>query len=217
MKLTYFGHSCFGLEAPGVNLIMDPYLSGAFQNRFRYRPIPGTWDIALVSHEHDDHNHIAASFGKPAVVRGPAEHLGVKVQCFPGRHGDAGGRVQEQVRIFRFGMGGLTFVHPGDLGKPLGASLAGNLRPVDVLFLPVGGTFTAGPQEALELIEELQPRYAVPMHYLLPAADLTILPLSEFLKVNPWPVKKLDDSSLDLAPETLPARTTVLLLKPECA
>ncbi len=217
MRLRYFGHSCFGLEAPGVSLLMDPYLSGAFQNRFRYRHIPGTWDLALVSHEHDDHNHIAPSFGQPVVVRGPAEHLGVRVQAFPGKHGDAGGRVDAQVRIFRFALEGVTFIHPGDLAGPVSEDLAANLRPVEVLFLPVGGTFTAGPQEALALIEQLQPKYAVPMHYLLPAADLTILPLAEFLKVNPWPVKKLDQSTLELSKETLPARTTVLLLKPECA
>ncbi len=35
----------------------------------------------------------------------------------------------------------------------------------DVAFVPVGGTYTMGSKEAAELVNEIKPRFAVPVHY----------------------------------------------------
>lgn len=216
MKITYFGHSCFGLEEQGLRILMDPYRSGAFNNRFRYRPVPGKWDVVLISHDHEDHNHVMPSFGKPAVLTGPGEGAGLRVRAFQARHGDAGGRVNASTRIFRFELGGLSLVHPGDWNGLGDDSLFGNLVPVDVLFMPVGGTFTAGPEEAEAVLGRLQPKLVLPMHFKTGSADLTILPLEAFVKLTTYPVSRRLASTLDVTPATLPARTTVTVLDPEC-
>ena len=41
----------------------------------------------------------------------------------------------------------------------------------DVIFLPVGGTYTMTREEAVELANAIKPRYAIPIHYGLAAGD----------------------------------------------
>jgi L-ascorbate metabolism protein UlaG (beta-lactamase superfamily) len=36
---------------------------------------------------------------------------------------------------------------------------------IDVAFLPIGDNFTMGPEDSLQAIEFIRPRYVVPMHY----------------------------------------------------
>jgi L-ascorbate metabolism protein UlaG (beta-lactamase superfamily) len=54
MKVTYYGHSCFGVLAGGKHLLFDPFISG--------NPLAKQVDVSrvladyiLVSHGHDDH------------------------------------------------------------------------------------------------------------------------------------------------------------------
>ena len=42
----------------------------------------------------------------------------------------------------------------------------------DVIFLPVGGTYTMTREEAVELANAIKPRYAIPIHYGLAVGDL---------------------------------------------
>ena len=76
---------------------------------------------------------------------------------------------------------GFRAVHLGDLGCALTAEQTECLRGADLLLIPVGGFFTIGPGEAKEIIDALQPRIAVPMHYRRGAMGFPVLsPLSDF-------------------------------------
>lgn len=37
--------------------------------------------------------------------------------------------------------------------------------PCDVIFVPIGGTYTFSPEEGAEFVNELKPKYAIPTHY----------------------------------------------------
>jgi len=216
MRITYFAHACFGLEGAGLRVLLDPYEPGGFGGRMRYTPIPGAWDVVVVSHEHADHAHIAPSFGTPDVLRGPGVAQGLELRTLTAPHGDAGGTVETSTRVVRFVLEDLAVVHLGDLAGPLDETAAAVLSPVDVLFVPVGGHFTAGPAEALALIAQLAPRVAIPMHYKTPHADLPIGPLDDFLQNVRYPVRKLHTGTVDLDSDSLPARTEVWTLRPTC-
>ncbi|MCX5753086.1 MAG: MBL fold metallo-hydrolase, partial [Candidatus Krumholzibacteria bacterium] len=55
MKIKYLGHAAFELVlASGVRLVIDPYTAGAF-GTLKYGPIEGNFDVAIVSHNHEDH------------------------------------------------------------------------------------------------------------------------------------------------------------------
>ena len=61
--------------------------------------------------------------------------------------------------------GGLSVVHLGDLGHLLSEEQAAALRGCDALLIPVGGTYTLDAAGAAAVVQQLQPRVVIPMHY----------------------------------------------------
>lgn len=52
--MTYYGHSCFGVEVAGKNLLFDPFISGnELAREVNIDTIPA--DYILLSHGHSDH------------------------------------------------------------------------------------------------------------------------------------------------------------------
>ena len=57
---------------------------------------------------------------------------------------------------------GTVYMIPGDTDKtPELESLSG----IDVLFVPIGGTYTMNAKEAAELANQVKPNLVIPMHY----------------------------------------------------
>src|SRR5579863_6220417 len=53
MKVTYYGHSCFGVETAGKHLLFDPFISGnALASAIKIDSIKA--DLLLLSHAHQD-------------------------------------------------------------------------------------------------------------------------------------------------------------------
>ena len=214
MRIRYFGHASVAIIADsGVRVLFDPYLPGAFDGRFNYGPIPGQYDIVVISHEHLDHNHVASSFGSPCVVRGPTEVQGVRIRSFVVPHGDAGGTMNATCRLSAVEVDGLTIVHPGDLGTLLADHLVANLKGTDILFVPVGSHFTLGPEMARSLLSQLNPRVAIPIHFKTPLVNLPIRPVDDFLDRMPR-VRRFPHGDLEVRIGTLPMKTQVWYLPP---
>jgi L-ascorbate metabolism protein UlaG (beta-lactamase superfamily) len=54
MLLSYYGHSCFGVQLAGKNLLFDPFISGNPRAKaVDVNQVPA--DYLLISHGHDDH------------------------------------------------------------------------------------------------------------------------------------------------------------------
>src|SRR5689334_10244394 len=54
MKLTYYGHSCFAVEAGGKTLLFDPFIrANTLARAVDLKSIPA--DYILISHAHEDH------------------------------------------------------------------------------------------------------------------------------------------------------------------
>jgi L-ascorbate metabolism protein UlaG (beta-lactamase superfamily) len=63
MKITYYGHACFGVEMNGKNLLFDPFISGnELAKHIDIDKIPA--DYILVSHGHGDHVAEVERIGK---------------------------------------------------------------------------------------------------------------------------------------------------------
>ena len=81
---------------------------------------------------------------------------------------------------------GLRVAHLGDLGCILDADQLDALGRVDVLMLPVGGYYTIDAEQARTVMEQLDPRITIPMHYRTEYnADWPIAPLSDFTALFP--------------------------------
>lgn len=54
MKITFYGHACFGVEVDGVHLLFDPFVTGnELAKDINIDDIPA--DYILLSHGHEDH------------------------------------------------------------------------------------------------------------------------------------------------------------------
>ncbi|MHB8105632.1 MAG: MBL fold metallo-hydrolase, partial [Dehalococcoidales bacterium] len=71
MKIKYLAHSAFLITAAnGTKIVTDPYTKSPGLN---HAAISETADVVTVSHEHGDHNNVAAVKGNPKVVKDSAE------------------------------------------------------------------------------------------------------------------------------------------------
>ena len=208
MKIQWLGHACFALTlSNGKIIITDP-----FGNEVGY-PRPGVpAEIVTVSHQHYDHNAVKTVPGKPTAVvtEGRHELEDIVVTGFPSFHDEAGGSKRGNNIIFVIEAEGLRICHSGDLGHTLEPRMAENIRPVDVLLVPVGGFYTIGPDEAAKVVDQLKPRYVIPMHYKTDYIDFPIETADPFLKNFPGYKK---EAGLVVTNESLPDKTEAVLLE----
>ena len=176
MRARWFGQSAFLLTAD-QRVFIDPIgpLPPGRDLRFDYPPIEDVEaDLLLITHEHFDHSNADGVSGSPEVIRSTAgtfespvgEVVGVAAE-----HDDTAGTQRGPNSIYVFSLDGLRICHLGDFGQ---ASMRPEQRraigEVDVLFVPVGGGFTIGGEQAAEIAGELGPRLVVPMHFATPMA-----------------------------------------------
>jgi L-ascorbate metabolism protein UlaG (beta-lactamase superfamily) len=83
---------------------------------------------------------------------------------------------------------------------------------VDVLFLPIGGGPTIDGPQAAEIVAELEPGVAIPMHYGTEAADFVEGP-ERFLEAVSGRVEQLEASEADPQQYLNGDGTTVLVLQ----
>jgi L-ascorbate metabolism protein UlaG (beta-lactamase superfamily) len=218
LKIKYFAHASFLITSQdGVRIVTDPYEPGCFGGALKYGRIEEPADIAVVSHDHADHNYVKGVPGSPDVVLGPGSHE-VKEIPFTGietHHDPSGGSERGSNTVFLFEVDGLRVAHLGDLGRPLSEGERRQLGHVDVLFVPVGGHFTIDAREATEIIEELQPRIVVPMHYKTPSVDFPIAGIDTFLEGKAH-VDRISGSEWEVSVESLPDEQRIVVLQPSC-
>ena len=212
MKIKYLGHASFVITSDtGIKIITDPYETGG---AIGYGGIRESADIVVVSHDHFDHNNVAAVGGNPKPVRGAVttEVKGIVFQGIPSYHDDAGGRQRGNNTIFCFEVDGIRVCHLGDLGHQLSAQQIADLGRVDILLIPVGGSVTLDARGATEVCSKLKPAVVMPMHYKTAKCGLSIAGVDDFLR-GKENVKRLDASEVEFKPGALPSPTQVIVLK----
>jgi L-ascorbate metabolism protein UlaG (beta-lactamase superfamily) len=221
MRVEWYGQSAFHLSTPETSVFIDPFgdLSAALGGRsiqFDYPPIAGVRaDLLLVTHEHADHNGVEAIGGDPAVLRSTAGRLQSpigEVVAVASEHDAQAGTARGPNTIFVFDLGGVRVCHFGDFGqsalRPEQAEAIGT--GVDLLIVPVGGGPTIGGEGAAAIVERLQPRWVVPMHYRTPRISF-LATADEFLKSFEH-VERLSQSAFET--ESLPAQDGPLVVVP---
>ena len=214
MRLTYFGHSSFLVEAAdGTRIIIDPYLHGSFDGALRYAPIDEPADAVVASHTHEDHGATDTIPGKPLVFVHPvAETVGaVRITGIQVAHDEAGGKKRGKNTITVLDDGDIRLAHLGDLGHMLDAATVAAIGRVDVLLVPVGGFFTIDHKEAGQVLDSLDPRIVVPMHYKTDKCDFPIAPVESFLATQKT-VERRSTPTLEATKSTLPSGRTVIVL-----
>ena len=214
MRLTYFGHSSFLIEAAdGTRVILDPYRHGSFDGALRYGPIDEPADVVAASHTHDDHGAADTIPGDPLVLVHPvAETVGaVKITGVQVAHDEAGGKKRGKNTIIVVDDGDVRLVHLGDLGHTLDDATVQAIGRVDVLLVPVGGFFTIDHKEAAQVVDTLDPHIVIPMHYKTDLVDFPIATEEPFLETQAG-VERKTVPTLEVSGTNLPAKRSVIVL-----
>ena len=215
MIITYFGHSAFLVQAAdGTRVIFDPYLHGSYNGGLRYGPIDETADAVVASHEHSDHAATETIPGHPRVFMRPVAELVGTVQLtgIEVAHDDAGGSQRGKNTMTIMDDGDLRLVHSGDLGHIPDSTTVEALGRVDILLLPVGGFFTIDHEQAAAVVEILDPRIVIPMHYKTDKIDFPIATVDPFLATQET-VRRWDGPVLEVTRATLPGERVTILLQ----
>lgn len=183
MLIQHIGHAEFliTLES-GFRIVTDPYDAST---GYPVKKINA--DGALVSHHHHDHDAVENLAGHPQIIDYAGVHTfapDIKVTGILADHDDEGGAKRGKTLLFLLEAEGLRLAHLGDLGCLLDADQLEALGQVDILMIPVGGFFTLDASGARDVMEQLDPRVTIPMHYRTEYnASWPIAPLEEFTRL----------------------------------
>ncbi|MCQ1531376.1 metal-dependent hydrolase [Lutispora saccharofermentans] len=184
MRIRFIGHSCFLIEEGKYSLLFDPFITENPTATVKAADLNPTH--IFVSHYHGDHRGDAVDIAKRtgAVVFTSFEvgneldksginviagHIGGKaktefgsVKLFQALHGSgiAGGHACG----FVVDLMGKKIYHAGDTGLTKDMELLWK-QNIDLALLPIGDFYTMGPEDALEAVKMIKPKYVIPMHY----------------------------------------------------
>lgn len=216
MKIRFLGHATFLITtANGTKIVTDPYEPGGFGGAIAHGPLEEPADFVVVSHEHGDHNYVRMVPGDPVVVRGPGEqkHGEITFRALSTHHDTSRGAERGENIVRVIDADEMAVCHLGDLGHTLGPEDATALGSIDVLLIPVGGTFTIDSEGATAVVELLRPGIAIPMHFQTPKVTLDIAPVDGFLAGKPR-VRRMGGSEVEVTKEALPDPTEIVVLDP---
>lgn len=191
MNITYYGHSCFGVEINGKHLVFDPFITpNELAKNIALSSVKA--DYILISHGHEDHIADAEALAK---ITGAKLICSWEINVWFGSKGltnihpmNIGGKVK-----FEFGsVKAVAAVHSSGLpdgtygGSPMGfviessegdfyyagdtaltydMKLIGDYRKIDFAFLPIGDNFTMGVDNAIIACEFIKCNKVIGMHY----------------------------------------------------
>lgn len=220
MKITWYGHACFRLEGSGLAIVTDPYTP----ERAGLPPVTEPADVVLMSSALDDaHSNWRMIPGSPRVVDASdavEEPVrldgGVEVWAVPAMEGPDRPDDPKANAIYALTLGGVAVCHMGDVGTALAEEQLAPLRGrIDVLLALAGANQTIALPDLDRAIDELGPRIVIPMHYRTPRIRYELGPLEDFLERHrDEPVTRREDSSLEVFPDLLPERRTIVVLAP---
>ncbi len=174
MEIRYFGHSFFRLKGKEITLATNP-----FDASLGLKVSPQTADIVLFSSP--------AKTELRKIINKPVSRDETFVIDNPGEYevGDVFilGFSEGKTTFYVVTIDDLRLVFLGGLSKKLSDKQIEEVDGIDVLFLPVGDREKLlAPKQAVEIINQVEPKIIIPMSYQIPSLKLDLATLDSFLK-----------------------------------
>jgi L-ascorbate metabolism protein UlaG (beta-lactamase superfamily) len=212
VQITFIGHSTFLIESPkGVRISTD------HNDYVKPRAIP---DIATMNRAHNTHytdnpdpriKHVLKGWGERG---GMAKHdlnfEDVRVRNVPTniRSWGGGGTDYNGNSIFVYEISGMCIAHLGHLHHTLTPEHLKALGQIDIVLVPVDGSWTMDQDGMMEVLESLKAQLMIPMHYFGSSTlDRFLLRVGE-----KFDVARSDTAIITVSRATLPPKPKVLVL-----
>ena len=213
--IQYFGHNFFLITtSKGTRIVADPLGPGWYPN-----PNVAA-DVVTVGKEMFNHNAVQIVQGNPLILRGLKNYgadwnlvsttvkdvliynvpIHQNAEFIQGIHGSA----------FVFDTGLLCIAHLGDLSQKLNDQQIKAFGKVDIALTPIGGGRTMAPDLAKEVLGQLKPKIAIPMHH----RDSPYL-INQF--TAGMKTQLLNTDTLAVSKDALPLPTEIRVLLPRGA
>lgn len=209
MKLKWYGHACFGMEfSGGPNVVTDP-----FDESVGYELCRAQADVVTTSHGHFDHNYVSSLTGEPTILNRPGLFTfdDLVARGVSSYHDAERGARRGSNIIYIFESDGLRIAHLGDLGHIPDMKQYAYLTDVDVLLIPIGGYYTIDTAAALEIIGEVKPKIAIPMHFKTGVNNFPISDEREFAEKAG--AKYWDGTQIEITRENIDKYPCAIVLK----
>lgn len=208
MVITYYGLSCFKIQAGDTSIVFD-----LPSKKSSVKPPRFHVDMALESHNHIGHNGAQDIPDKKETFlineSGEYEVKGIYVGGIKTYHDSLAGKKYgtNLIYIVRFENINLCFM--GDYGEnDLRPEIKEAIGKVDILFVPIGGEAVLEPEAAVKVINQIEPAIAIPMHYQNQGKLKAFL--AEFGEKDIKPIEKFSIKKKDII-EDKGAQIVVLL------
>ena len=180
IEITNYGHSSLLIKGGGKSILLNPFKAVGCASGLREPNVRA--DVILASSELADEGARVAKglyFVKPGSYR-----VGrMQIEGFSVDHDRLGGRRFGKGTIWQWSQSGFNFAHLGGVAAPLTDHEKVLLGRPDVLILAVGGGKKVyNPEEAAQVVKDLNPKRVIPVHYLTKRSPETC----ELLEVTPF-------------------------------
>jgi L-ascorbate metabolism protein UlaG (beta-lactamase superfamily) len=191
MKITFYGHACFGIEIDGVSIIIDPFIRpNELAKDIDIDAIKA--DYVLLTHGHEDHVadamylaqknnstivsnfEIVSWFAKNGHEKGhPMNHGGNKdfgkfaVKYVNAVHSSVlpDGTYGGNPGGFILKTNNTSVYFAGDTALSMDMKLLGEFEKLDAAVLPIGDNFTMGIEDACIASDFIQCNKIIGMHF----------------------------------------------------
>jgi len=170
MDIYWHGQACFEIKTPSnqaekKKIVIDPYTKDYGLKLPKLEA-----DLLLITHNHKDHNNVKGVTGNPLIINGPGEYeaKGIFIKGIPADHGDSLG----DIIIYIIEAEGIKLCHLSDIGQELTDEQVESIGDVDILMVPVGGVYTVDGEGAQKIVNQIEPKIIIPMHYDIPGLKL---------------------------------------------
>ena len=191
MKVTYYGHACFGVEINGKNILFDPFITpNELAKHIDVNSISA--DFILISHGHEDHIADAAYIAKRTGAKVVSNY---EIVTWFGKQGIANGHPMNHGGEWKFDFGTVKYVnavhsstlpdgtyggnpggfiirtpegtiyYSGDTALTYDMKLIGENENITCAFLALGNNFTMGVKDAVIAAEFVGCNNIIGMHY----------------------------------------------------
>ncbi len=213
--VTYIGHASFLIEtAAGVKAVTD------YNDYVRADIVP---DIVTMNNAHSTHYSIAVQPDVRHVLQGwggdggPAEHdlsyRDLQVRNIPTNVRNYDSTRYNGNSIFVFETAELCIAHLGHLHHRLTKDHLAALGQIDVLMVPVDGSYTLNIEGMIEVIEQIRAPVVIPMHFFSrPGLDRFLAALKDKGTAMNYTIEYSPTAGVLFSRASLPQRPQLLVL-----